>query len=89
MLLRGLAPFCRTLSPSQFMRALSSMVASELSEEQRAIVEMAQAFSRDKLEPHSAEWDRNSHFPVNVLKEAAELGLAGLFCSEEYGGAGM
>jgi hypothetical protein len=69
-------------------RAISSTVTFGLSEEQTAIVEAARAFSRDKLSPHSAEWDRTSHFPVDVLKEAAELGLAGLYCAEEYGGAG-
>lgn len=59
-----------------------------LSEEQGAILEVAQSFARDKLAPKSAEWDAKHVFPVDTLREAAELGFAGLFCSEDHGGTG-
>ncbi|MTI17387.1 acyl-CoA dehydrogenase [Rhodobacteraceae bacterium RKSG542] len=57
-----------------------------LSEDQRAFVELAASFSADALEPNAAEWDRDSVFPVETLKQAAELGLAGLYVSGDYGG---
>jgi hypothetical protein len=60
-----------------------------LSEDQRAIQEMAQAFARDELAPHSARWDEDSHFPVDVLRQAAALGFAGVYVQEDVGGAGL
>ncbi|WP_068083042.1 acyl-CoA dehydrogenase family protein [Polycladidibacter stylochi] len=58
-----------------------------LSEEQRAFVEMATSFSKDQLEPFAAQWDEMSTFPVETLKEAAGLGLAGLYASSDFGGS--
>jgi alkylation response protein AidB-like acyl-CoA dehydrogenase len=60
-----------------------------LSEDQRAIQEMAQAFARDELAPHSARWDEDSHFPVDVLRQAAGLGFAGVYVQEDVGGSGL
>ncbi|WP_068315950.1 acyl-CoA dehydrogenase family protein [Polycladidibacter hongkongensis] len=59
------------------------------SEEQRAFIEMAAAFSAERLAPGAAAWDRDSHFPLDVLQEAAELGLAGLYVDEASGGSGL
>lgn len=61
----------------------------ELSEEQRAIQEAAGAFAAAELAPHSARWDAERHFPVDVLRKAAGLGFAGIYTSEEMGGAGL
>ena len=44
-----------------------------LTDDQRAIQEMAQAFARDELAPNAARWDEESHFPVDVLRQAAAL----------------
>jgi hypothetical protein len=60
-----------------------------LSEDQRALQEAAQAFAAAELAPHSARWDEEKHFPVDVLKKAAELGFAGLYVQEEHGGIGL
>jgi alkylation response protein AidB-like acyl-CoA dehydrogenase len=35
------------------------------------------------------EWDENHHFPTDVLREAAELGMAAIYCDEEVGGSGL
>jgi alkylation response protein AidB-like acyl-CoA dehydrogenase len=59
--------------------------AAELSDEQRALVETAESFAAKKLAPYAVEWDRDKHFPVDVLREAAALGMAGLYVGEEYG----
>jgi alkylation response protein AidB-like acyl-CoA dehydrogenase len=60
-----------------------------LSDDQRAIQDMAQTFAREELAPHSAAWDRDAHFPVDVMRQAAALGFAGVYVSEEVGGSGL
>lgn len=59
----------------------------QLTEEQTAIVDMASAFSRDELAPHAKQWDEASFFPVDTLRKAAELGMAGLYVPVDVGGS--
>ncbi|MGR6900339.1 acyl-CoA dehydrogenase family protein [Glutamicibacter sp. BSL13] len=61
----------------------------ELNEDQQALVEMVRDFAADKLAPHALEWDATSHFPTHVLAEAGELGMGGIYVSEEHGGSGL
>ena len=60
-----------------------------LNDDQRAIQDAAQAFAAAELAPHSARWDEEKHFPVDVIRKAAELGFAGLYVSEDVGGSGL
>ena len=60
-----------------------------LSEEQRAIQEMARDFAAAEMAPHAAEWDEKAIFPVDVMRKAAELGLAGIVVGEEHGGSAL
>ena len=60
-----------------------------LSEDQQAIQEMARAFAAAEMAPHSARWDADSHFPVDVLRAAAGLGLAGIYVREDVGGSAL
>lgn len=60
-----------------------------LSDEQAAIQEMAQRFAADELAPNAAKWDEEKHFPVDVIKKSAELGLAGIYTREDVGGSGL
>ncbi len=60
-----------------------------LTDDQRAIQEMAQAFARDEMAPHSAKWDEDRHFPVDVLRAAAGLGFAGIYVQEDVGGSAL
>jgi alkylation response protein AidB-like acyl-CoA dehydrogenase len=60
-----------------------------LTEDQQAIREMAQAFAADKLAPHSARWDADRHFPVDVMREAAALGFAAIYVAEDVGGSAL
>ncbi len=60
-----------------------------LSEDQLAIQDVAEAFARDRLAPNAARWDEDKHFPVDVLREAAALGFAGLDVREDVGGSGL
>ncbi len=61
----------------------------ELPEATRALRETALAFARERLAPHALDWDARRHFPVDVLREAAGLGMAALYVREESGGAGL
>ncbi|MDO8409162.1 MAG: acyl-CoA dehydrogenase family protein [Phenylobacterium sp.] len=61
----------------------------ELSEDQRALQAAAQAFAAAELAPFSAQWDREGHFPVETLRQAAGLGFAGVYLSEDVGGSGL
>ena len=61
----------------------------ELSEEQRAIQDMARAFARDEMMPHAKEWDENSTFPVETLRKAAALGFGGIYVKDDVGGSAL
>ena len=61
----------------------------DLTEEQRAIQEMAQRFTADAITPYAAKWDEDHHFPRDVVKAAAGLGFAAIYVSEEFGGIGL
>ncbi len=60
-----------------------------LTDDQRAIEDAARAFAAAELAPHSARWDEESHFPVEVMKKAAKLGFAGLYVQEDVGGSAL
>jgi alkylation response protein AidB-like acyl-CoA dehydrogenase len=60
-----------------------------LTDDQRAIEDAARAFAAAELAPHSARWDEEKHFPVDVLRKAAELGFAGLYVREDVGGSAL
>ena len=60
-----------------------------LNDDQVAIRDMARGFAADNLAPHAAEWDETAHFPKDVYREAAALGLAAMYTGEEHGGSGL
>jgi alkylation response protein AidB-like acyl-CoA dehydrogenase len=61
----------------------------ELPEATRELQQVARDFAAERIAPHAVEWDLARHFPVDVLREAAGLGMAGLYVREENGGAGL
>lgn len=60
-----------------------------ITEEQQALVEAVRDFATERIAPHALDWDAEKHFPVDVLAEAGELGLGGIYVDEEHGGAGL
>ena len=60
-----------------------------LNDDQRAIQDAARQFAEAELAPHSAEWDETKHFPVDVMKQAAEMGFCGIYTGEEHGGMAL
>ena len=65
------------------------MLDFELTEEQQALVSTARQFTKDRIIPIAAACDEHSKFPVDVFKQAWELGLVTPGIEEKYGGAGM
>lgn len=61
----------------------------ELTEDHLAIQKMAGEFARAKLAPSAALWDEEACFPIQILKEAAQLGMAGIVSSEDIGGTNL
>lgn len=59
----------------------------KFTEEHLAFREMALEFAQNKLAPMADSWDEHCHFPVEILKEAAQLGMAGMVVREDIGGA--
>jgi alkylation response protein AidB-like acyl-CoA dehydrogenase len=68
---------------------MSILAEPELSDEQRALAETAREFAAEHLTPNAIAWDRDKHFPVDVLRKAAALGMGGLYVPEERGGTGL
>ncbi len=60
-----------------------------LSDDQQAFVDSARAFSAGVLAPKAAEWDATSHFPVEALAQAGELGFMGMYTPEAAGGLAL
>ncbi len=60
-----------------------------LTEDQTAFQDAARRFAEDKLAPHAAKWDEEAIFPVDVMREAAALGFAGIYVSEDVGGSAL
>ena len=60
-----------------------------LNDDQRAIQDAARQFAEAELAPHSAEWDETKHFPVDVMRLAAEMGFCGIYTGEEHGGMAL
>ncbi|MBV8662183.1 MAG: acyl-CoA dehydrogenase family protein [Hyphomicrobiales bacterium] len=60
-----------------------------LTEDHIAVRDMARAFADERIAPNALAWDEAKHFPVDVLREAAALGMATIYVGEQHGGAGM
>jgi len=60
-----------------------------LTDDQLAIQEMAQRFTADNITPFAGEWDEKHIFPIDTIKQSAELGFGAIYVSEESGGIGL
>jgi alkylation response protein AidB-like acyl-CoA dehydrogenase len=60
-----------------------------LTEEQTAIQDTALAFARERIAPKAADWDERAHFPVDVIRETAALGMGTIYVDAEKGGSGL
>ena len=60
-----------------------------LNEDQVAVRDMAREFAAEKIAPHALRWDEEKHFPVEVMREAAKLGMGGIYIRDDVGGSAM
>ncbi|MDO4401065.1 MAG: acyl-CoA dehydrogenase family protein [Coriobacteriia bacterium] len=59
---------------------------TQLTDEQKLIVQSAKEFAEREVAPLADRMDREDYYPVELFKKAADLGFAGLPLPEEYGG---
>ena len=59
----------------------------DLSDDHEQFRRTVRDFAEKEIAPHAAQWDREHHFPVDVVQKMGQLGLFGLTAPEEYGGA--
>ena len=60
-----------------------------LNDDQIAIRDMARDFAAEKIAPHAIRWDEEKHFPVEVMREAAALGIGGVYIRDDVGGSAL
>src|SRR6202790_814018 len=60
-----------------------------LNEDQIAVRDMAREFAAEKIAPHAVRWDEEKHFPVDVMREAAKLGMGGVYIRDDVGGSAL
>lgn len=60
----------------------------EFTQEHEALRKVVRDFAEGEIAPHAADWDRDHHFPVDVVQAMGDLGLFGIPFPEEYGGGG-
>ena len=60
----------------------------DLTDEQRAIRDLARDFAQSEVRPVAEELDREKRFPYEIVKKLGELGLMGIPYPDEYGGGG-
>ncbi len=64
------------------------MSSFELSSEHESFRRTVRDFAEKEIAPHVAGWDKDHHFPTDVVQQMGDLGFFGLTAPEEYGGAG-
>lgn len=65
------------------------MTTTSLTEDQQALVETTLDFAEDHIAPRAVQWDQDKHFPLDVLRKAAGLGLGGVYVRDDAGGSGL
>src|ERR671914_767023 len=70
-------------------QAVGGGVSFALTEEQKALRQLAREFAEKEIRPKAAEYDENSTHPEDVIAKAHVLGLMNVHLPEEYGGLGL
>lgn len=60
-----------------------------MTKDQEDLVAMVHDFMEKKVDPYVDQWDRESHCPMEEVRELRDLGFWGIDVPEEYGGAGL
>src|SRR5207302_3438805 len=67
-------------------RDVAAGVSFGLTDEQRALHELAHDFAEKEIRPKEREYDEHSTHPADVIAKAHEVGLMNVHIPEEYGG---
>lgn len=51
--------------------------------------QLARQFADNEMAPHAMKWDEEEFFPVDVMKQAAQLGFGGVYVKEDVGGSAL
>lgn len=65
------------------------MISFSLTEEQKALQEMAREFAQKEMKPSAAKYDKGEEFPEGIMKKAFEVGFLTCTIPKEYGGGGL
>ncbi|MGB9301200.1 MAG: acyl-CoA dehydrogenase family protein [Anaerolineae bacterium] len=65
------------------------MFNPSLSDEQKALRQLARQFARNEIAPVAAEADRIEEYPWELVEKAHAIGLINITVPEEYGGGGL
>jgi acyl-CoA dehydrogenase len=60
-----------------------------LTDEQKSLRELAHDFAEKEIRPVAWEYDKDGHWPQEIIEKAWELGLMNNHIPEEYGGPGI
>src|SRR5438874_1569646 len=60
-----------------------------LNEDQMPVHGLAREFAAEKIVRHAVRWDEGKHFPVEVMREAAGLGIGGIYIKDDVGGSAL
>lgn len=60
-----------------------------LTEDQIAVRDMAREFAAEKIAPFALKWDEEKFFPVDTMREAAALGMGGVYIKDDVGGSAL
>ena len=58
-------------------------IDAHLSDEHRAVRDLAREFTAGEIAPHAEEWNAEHHVPIDVLRKLGELGLLGITVPED------
>jgi len=70
-------------------QTLATGVSFALTDEQKALRDLAHEFAEKEIRPREAEYDREMRHPADVIAKAHEVGLMNLHVPEEFGGPGL
>jgi acyl-CoA dehydrogenase len=65
------------------------VISFSLTEEQKALQEMAREFAQKEMKPSAAKYDKGEEFPEGIMKKAFEVGFLTCTIPKEYGGGGL
>ncbi|GAC1427724.1 MAG: isobutyryl-CoA dehydrogenase [Acidobacteriaceae bacterium] len=60
-----------------------------LSAEQKEISQMARDFAAKEMTPFAVDWDQRKHFPLDVIRRTAPLGMGGIYVRDDVGGSAL